>query len=448
MHKLFLPLRLTSLLIFLVSLGYSTTLEAQESCASLERRLDQARGKSGGRVEYVTALQSKLAKSQRNLDRIVANLNRSNCMPRQKLFGGYSIDRGQCRSDQIKFIEAEKEYRAIASQLKVMRNDRQNFNSPEESILRKLASMGCEGFQFETRTVKTQTKGLFGTLFGTQTKTYTVVKERRHRYRTVCVRSCDGYFFPVREFASRANFSEDESACQTLCPEAEVKLYIQKVTNDDVFEGMRSLNGEDYANHENAFQYQKSLVDGCRCRNSIQSVAYFDPKDLIADISNARKIDAFEVNEYSIKGSGQEDANSAFLLESFYLSRLPIKRPIFEDQLLDRDHFAKFSLSRPGLIRTEFAKLTNSYVEPIPRIEEGADITSIWFDPLKEYPEFFKPNKAIQTAVLEDKLDDTNRVNESAEAITENMLSFSKNGNVTVEGKSIRTIGIPLPYDQ
>ena len=43
----------------------------------------------------------------------------------------------------------------------------------------------------------------------------------------VCVRSCDGGFFPVSYSARSANLDDLASLCAALCPNAEVKLYTQ-----------------------------------------------------------------------------------------------------------------------------------------------------------------------------------------------------------------------------
>jgi hypothetical protein len=54
--------------------------------------------------------------------------------------------------------------------------------------------------------------------------------------RTVCLRSCDGYIFPLGGYTGKSNIAQQEAACRSLCPNAKIKLYIaprgsEKITN-------------------------------------------------------------------------------------------------------------------------------------------------------------------------------------------------------------------------
>src|SRR5262249_30316969 len=44
-------------------------------------------------------------------------------------------------------------------------------------------------------------------------------------FRTVCVRTCDGFYFPISYSTSPDRFRDDEQACQRMCPATEVALY-------------------------------------------------------------------------------------------------------------------------------------------------------------------------------------------------------------------------------
>src|SRR5262249_36010303 len=43
-------------------------------------------------------------------------------------------------------------------------------------------------------------------------------------YRTVCVRTCDGGYFPVSFATSPARFADDEKVCRAQCPATEAAL--------------------------------------------------------------------------------------------------------------------------------------------------------------------------------------------------------------------------------
>ena len=44
-------------------------------------------------------------------------------------------------------------------------------------------------------------------------------------FRTICVRTCDGFYYPISAATSSARFAEDEKACRASCPATEVQLY-------------------------------------------------------------------------------------------------------------------------------------------------------------------------------------------------------------------------------
>jgi hypothetical protein len=85
-------------------------------------------------------------------------------------------------------------------------------------------------------------------------------------YRTMCVRTCDGYYFPISFATSPANFARDEQTCQAQCPGADVELYYH--VPDQESEDMVSLAGVPYKDLPAAFLYRKAdapRVPGCTC---------------------------------------------------------------------------------------------------------------------------------------------------------------------------------------
>lgn len=88
-------------------------------------------------------------------------------------------------------------------------------------------------------------------------------------YRTMCVRTCDGYYFPISFATTTGNFSRDEKACQSMCPGTEVALYHHDAAGEES-EAMISLSGEPYTALPTAFNYRKTniaKVPGCECRS-------------------------------------------------------------------------------------------------------------------------------------------------------------------------------------
>ncbi|MGH6760193.1 MAG: DUF2865 domain-containing protein [Phyllobacterium sp.] len=88
------------------------------------------------------------------------------------------------------------------------------------------------------------------------------------KYRTLCVRTCDGYYFPVSYNSSPSNFDRDTKVCNAMCPGTEAKLYYHSVP-DQESEDMVSISGEPYVNLTTAFKYREARpgsVANCRCR--------------------------------------------------------------------------------------------------------------------------------------------------------------------------------------
>ena len=83
-------------------------------------------------------------------------------------------------------------------------------------------------------------------------------------YRTLCVRTCDGYYFPISFSTTAARFAADRQICQAMCPGMEVDLYYHPDPTSDP-ENMMSVAGRPYSELPNAFRYRKELDTACSC---------------------------------------------------------------------------------------------------------------------------------------------------------------------------------------
>lgn len=83
-------------------------------------------------------------------------------------------------------------------------------------------------------------------------------------YRTVCVRMCDGYYWPISHNVSRGRMNRDANTCRSSCGE-EARLFYMPARTSDIDDAV-DLQGRPYAKIPNAFLYRKRLVDGCACR--------------------------------------------------------------------------------------------------------------------------------------------------------------------------------------
>lgn len=81
--------------------------------------------------------------------------------------------------------------------------------------------------------------------------------------RLACVRSCDGFFFPLAN-APGGRESADEM-CQALCPGAETQAFAMPGSDDAISRAI-SLKGRPYAAMPTAFKFQKSFDGSCTCK--------------------------------------------------------------------------------------------------------------------------------------------------------------------------------------
>ena len=89
--------------------------------------------------------------------------------------------------------------------------------------------------------------------------------------KAVCVRSCDGAFFPVSYSASQGRLAGLEDMCRALCPNADVSLYTYPPSGQ--IEQAVSINGAKYMDMPNALKYRTSLDPACSCKRKGESWA-------------------------------------------------------------------------------------------------------------------------------------------------------------------------------
>lgn len=78
---------------------------------------------------------------------------------------------------------------------------------------------------------------------------------RSGSYRTMCVRTCDGAFFPISSHASTLNFGRDAQVCSMMCPGSDTELYYHSLYSES--SEMRSAStGKPYRAMKTAFRYK------------------------------------------------------------------------------------------------------------------------------------------------------------------------------------------------
>ncbi len=85
--------------------------------------------------------------------------------------------------------------------------------------------------------------------------------------KTVCVRACDGFFFPLA--VSPGGRSGANEMCQALCPGAETEAF----SMGEEIKTAVSLRGTPYVNLPNALKYTRSYDASCSCKREGESWA-------------------------------------------------------------------------------------------------------------------------------------------------------------------------------
>ncbi|MGB8397570.1 DUF2865 domain-containing protein, partial [Bradyrhizobium sp.] len=246
-------------------------------CVRLEGQLATIdRGGSGdpARDEQVRRYQDAAAKQQSELDRVTSQARRMGCDSPGffSLFNGQSERCGPINS-QTQQMRANLDQITIS--LEHLRSgglggaDREN---QRRSVLTALAQNNC-GPQYANAA---RGPGSFlENLFGNNNNNPIAppgadLGPPSGTFRTVCVRSCDGAYFPVSFATVQARFYDDEKTCKALCPAAEASLFAYRNPGEDINQAV-SINGQPYTALPNAFKYRTEFNASCSCKAAGQT---------------------------------------------------------------------------------------------------------------------------------------------------------------------------------
>ncbi len=87
----------------------------------------------------------------------------------------------------------------------------------------------------------------------------------------ICVRECDGGFFPVSYSAWHHSVADLQRLCTARCPNAKVDLYSMAMGAD--IGTARSADGQPYRDLPSAFEFRKTHVPNCGCKPKDESWA-------------------------------------------------------------------------------------------------------------------------------------------------------------------------------
>lgn len=82
-------------------------------------------------------------------------------------------------------------------------------------------------------------------------------------YRTMCVRTCDGYYFPISTSTTSSRFKKDVRTCASMC-DAPTRLFYYPINGHPSH--MKDLTGRPYTDLPTAFLYRSAYNSDCKCR--------------------------------------------------------------------------------------------------------------------------------------------------------------------------------------
>ncbi len=127
--------------------------------------------------------------------------------------------------------------------------------------------------------------------------------------RSVCVRTCDGYFFPAAALNRNSEISSHQASCDTLCPEAETKLFVMPAGSENIDQAAAARGGELYGQLLAKIRASDAKPASCGCHsasdNPINSNAVLNdptlrPGDTVVTANGVR---VFKGGAYPFKSS-------------------------------------------------------------------------------------------------------------------------------------------------
>lgn len=234
-------------------------------CVRLESQLAVLNGgnANAARQAQIQQAEQAIAKQQAELDRTLAQARRAGCAG-QGFFSLFSGLSPQCQPLNSKIDKMRGDLDTAMSNLEQLKNGNEE-DAQRATLIGQLAQNNC-GSQYTQAARASGPQGFFEALLGGGT----VISPGGNgapagTYRTVCVRTCDGYYFPISYSTVPARFPADAQACQRLCPGAQVTLYTYRNPGEQIDQAV-SVDGAPYTALPNAFRYRKELVAGCSCR--------------------------------------------------------------------------------------------------------------------------------------------------------------------------------------
>lgn len=232
-------------------------------CLELEQRLAQESVRGSQSQTVVPALQNELRKVQAEARRSDRELERRNCYE-YFLFTKSLRRTRRCVDLARKRDRARARASELDSQLQQISS--QAGRNYTDDIIRELARNNCGSHYIQ----EARRRDRFGFWDQGEDDGFSGGLGRFRSqgiatYRTICVRLCDGYYFPVSFSTLPNHFERDADVCQQKCA-APAELYYHLNPGAGVDQAMSARTNALYTQLKTAFRYRKEYVQGCSCK--------------------------------------------------------------------------------------------------------------------------------------------------------------------------------------
>ncbi|MGD9784972.1 MAG: DUF2865 domain-containing protein [Hyphomicrobiaceae bacterium] len=235
-------------------------------CLRLEQRLVQEGQRGSQSREQLPQIEGEIRQLDREVRKMEAKLERADCYE-WFIFTKQLRNTRACQGLAKDLDEAKRRLSSLQSERQQLQAS--SGQSYQDDIIRELARNGCgSSYQQEARR---RDSSPFSSLWqdedggGGYGARYNALPFAT--YRTLCVRLCDGYYFPVSFSTLPNHFQRDADVCQSKCA-APAQLYYYQNPGGAVDQMVAADTNERYTKLKTAFLYRKEYVQGCSCKEA------------------------------------------------------------------------------------------------------------------------------------------------------------------------------------
>jgi hypothetical protein len=232
-------------------------------CLQLEQRLVQE-GQKG------TQSRDQLTRVEQELRQVDQAFNVGNSQLERNCYEVFLFTKSFRNTSQCKELARQVEVsKRRLSDLEAQRQQLSSGRSFEDDIIRELARNRCgPNYTDQARRREGGSDGMWneeGEISGGGWTPHGGAPG--DTYRTVCVRLCDGYYFPISFSTLRSHFAQDADSCTSKCA-APVELYYHPNPGGTMEQAVALQSSEPYTKLKTAFRYRKEYVNGCSCKEA------------------------------------------------------------------------------------------------------------------------------------------------------------------------------------